>query len=956
MQSLPRCLLIASSFILATAPLSAQDGPIEELGAGSYHATLPDGRDRPVDANGNAVLPRITAEFTGPVPSSDWSSSIVFPRYQGSQHGEAMFPWPLALKADANGLRIVANPPVQPVGNGYSSFLDPNNGGIHVGIEGLQANRTELAAQGDWTITTECRDRDRSVRATFGRGLPFVWFEVIGADVAITLPDGASVLENSDARIVIQAGGDAYAAFAPSGSSWQIDGSSARSSLGGLGHLSVAALPDTSPETIQLFQQHAHAVVVDSRVSWTVDETDGVVRIEYALETIAREGTEDRTLTGLFPHQTPHASQAGTGHVYETARGPMSLIRADVFELAVPVVPILPGLPLVAGMDQEALRSDLLAIIDESASINAPDSYWAGKQLGRVANAAHIADQLGEIEMRDELLSRLRDELENWLSVGAPATGNRIEAEAYDSAEGITIGTGEDGGTAVTGIGDGDRLRWSGIDLQGETPARVLVRFASGVASGGSALIQLRADGDDGPIIGEAAIANTGGWSSWTTVPLGVSESAAALLDGSRELVFRCDTGFGGDILSLEWIEWDLPGGAASGKSLAYHPEWSTLLAEPGSYGLAGELNDHHFHYGYFIAAAATIARFDPDWASQDRWGGMVDLLVKDPANWDRNDQRFPFLRNLDPYMGHSYASGHAGFAAGNNQESSSESMNFAQAVALWGQATGRTEISDLGVFLHALEAQAIEQYWFDVEQSVYPEFMPHPIAGIVWDAGVAYATWWTANVEEIHGINVLPLTGGSLYLARRPEAMERAWDHLVLENPGPPTVWQDILWSWRALFDPEAAKQWFETDDSWYPEAGSSRAQVRFWIESLAALGTLRADIRADTAMAAVFEDDGTRTYVAYNAGTSERSVRFSDGFTLCVGPGTLVHGVTPGSCGNPQDLDGTGTVDGADLTILLGAWGICPEDTDCLADINRDGTVDGADLTLLLGAWSTP
>ena len=86
---------------------------------------------------------------------------------------------------------------------------------------------------------------------------------------------------------------------------------------------------------------------------------------------------------------------------------------------------------------------------------------------------------------------------------------------------------------------------------------------------------------------------------------------------------------------------------------------------------------------GGLIAAAATIARFDPEWAAQENWGGMVDLLVKDAANWDRSDERFPFLRNFEPYVGHAYASGHAGFAAGNNQESSSESTHFAQAVAL---------------------------------------------------------------------------------------------------------------------------------------------------------------------------------------------------------------------------------------------------------------------------------
>lgn len=48
--------------------------------------------------------------------------------------------------------------------------------------------------------------------------------------------------------------------------------------------------------------------------------------------------------------------------------------------------------------------------------------------------------------------------------------------------------------------------------------------------------------------------------------------------------------------------------------------------------------------------------------------------------------------------------------------------------------------------------------------------------------------------------------------------------------------------------------------------------------------------------------------------------------------------------------DLDGDGIVSGADLGILLGAWGPC---SDCAADLNGDGIVDGADVGVMLGEW---
>jgi hypothetical protein len=47
------------------------------------------------------------------------------------------------------------------------------------------------------------------------------------------------------------------------------------------------------------------------------------------------------------------------------------------------------------------------------------------------------------------------------------------------------------------------------------------------------------------------------------------------------------------------------------------------------------------------------------------------------------------------------------------------------------------------------------------------------------------------------------------------------------------------------------------------------------------------------------------------------------------------------------PADLDDSGSVDGADLGVLIGSWGSSG------ADLDGSGTVDGADLGILLSAW---
>jgi len=49
------------------------------------------------------------------------------------------------------------------------------------------------------------------------------------------------------------------------------------------------------------------------------------------------------------------------------------------------------------------------------------------------------------------------------------------------------------------------------------------------------------------------------------------------------------------------------------------------------------------------------------------------------------------------------------------------------------------------------------------------------------------------------------------------------------------------------------------------------------------------------------------------------------------------------------PGDLDGNGSVNGADLAILLNNWG-----ASGAADIDGNGSTDGADLAILLNNWS--
>jgi endoglucanase Acf2 len=318
-----------------------------------------------------------------------------------------------------------------------------------------------------------------------------------------------------------------------------------------------------------------------------------------------------------------------------------------------------------------------------------------------------------------------------------------------------------------------------------------------------------------------------------------------------------------------------------------YDRTWKTLIGEPAMYHSGTQLNDHHFHYGYYVYAAGTIAQYDRAWA--ERWAPCVELLIRDAGDWRRDDPMFPFLRYFDPYAGHSWATGTTFSENGNNEESSAEDLNFAAAVALWGSVMNRPEIRDAGLYVYSTLVDAVEQYWYDVDGAVYPKGFSHPAVGIVWGAGAVYDTWFSYLPPFIHGIQLTPMLAGSLWLGRRPDNIDRVWAHAQAQYHGPIRLWRDMFWMMLSLSHPEQTSAWFEDDHAFLPEFGNSMAYLDQFITDFSVLGKLQPKVTGDTPLHAVFERDGVRNYTAYNVESTPRTVRFSDGATLSVEPRTL-------------------------------------------------------------------
>jgi len=319
-----------------------------------------------------------------------------------------------------------------------------------------------------------------------------------------------------------------------------------------------------------------------------------------------------------------------------------------------------------------------------------------------------------------------------------------------------------------------------------------------------------------------------------------------------------------------------------------YNSSWSSLLGYPSGHGQDTNINDHHFHWGYFIHAAAFMEQFEPGWSND--WGEMINLLIRDAASSDRNDDKFPFLRSFSPYAGHSWANGFATFPQGNDQESTSESMQFASSLIHWGTITENDVIRDLGIYIYTTEQTAIEEYWFDMYERNFQANQEYSLVSRVWGNSYDNGTFWTNDIEASYGIELYPMHGGSLYLGQNTTYVQKIWDELqihtgILNNTETnPNLWHDTIWKYLSFLDPEKAIELYDAYPNRGLKFGISDAQTYHWIHAMNAMGKIEASITADYPVAAVFNKDGDKTYVAHNYSDVPIIVTFSDGFTLNV------------------------------------------------------------------------
>jgi hypothetical protein len=126
-----------------------------------------------------------------------------------------------------------------------------------------------------------------------------------------------------------------------------------------------------------------------------------------------------------------------------------------------------------------------------------------------------------------------------------------IQAESFSAQSGAAVEACSDtgGGQDVGWLAGGDWLKYSGVDFGGTGATQFSARVASGAAAGVSGLVQVRLGSPTAAPVGGFAVASTGGWQSWRTVPANISR-----VTGVHDVYLTFDSGQPADFVNVNWF------------------------------------------------------------------------------------------------------------------------------------------------------------------------------------------------------------------------------------------------------------------------------------------------------------------------------------------------------------------------------------------------------------------
>eukprot|EP00028_Trichosphaerium_sp_Am-I-7-wt_P011751 CAMPEP_0168539794 /NCGR_PEP_ID=MMETSP0405-20121227/22058_1 /TAXON_ID=498012 /ORGANISM="Trichosphaerium sp, Strain Am-I-7 wt" /LENGTH=503 /DNA_ID=CAMNT_0008569461 /DNA_START=222 /DNA_END=1733 /DNA_ORIENTATION=+ len=211
------------------------------------------------------------------------------------------------------------------------------------------------------------------------------------------------------------------------------------------GTLQLAMIPDIT-DGAKIIDEHVDTYATGGQITYAVNRAEKTASLTFDWKT---KGKADKLLMMALPHQVPlFNSIASVGQLYRTIKGNMTGVQGSTWTLKYSLPDVQWDAP--RPIDPTRIEDIKTSLQDDQNWPIEPavDVYAYGKTLSASARLALIADQVGEVTIRNNLVERLKTAIEIWFK------GNNVNKFMYDESwGGICTSRGLNDGTADFGNG-----------------------------------------------------------------------------------------------------------------------------------------------------------------------------------------------------------------------------------------------------------------------------------------------------------------------------------------------------------------------------------------------------------------------------------------------------------------------------------------------------------------------
>jgi endoglucanase Acf2 len=398
-----------------------------------------------------AKLPVFIDEDTiqTPIASNDWWQSAMIKKF-----GNPMLVMPFKAAYSKKGLSLLTSTqgwlPTMKDTDVNVSVVSENMADLYILPENVDTATAydRVHKYGDYSAELQlCDETGVAMTSTHVKGSPYTFLDFTGKEnVYISVPNlttvyndaGNAILTNGQSATLDHFGIEItdndnkegtytsknyYCVTLPAGTTVKIAGGKIKVTFGADKYMSVATM--LNKNDLNTYFQHGYAFVTDTQVGYSYSENLSKITSNYTVTTtLKRSGYSNVTMQLMMPHQWKKSSNnAQTAKTYKSVRGDMHGVWSNTFSTVDTFRGLLPQftMPSNPEFDQDKCFEYLKTLDSATSNLNpAADAYWEGKNLHPLGIGALMADQLGETEMRDEFLARLKHILVNWFTYDGP--------------------------------------------------------------------------------------------------------------------------------------------------------------------------------------------------------------------------------------------------------------------------------------------------------------------------------------------------------------------------------------------------------------------------------------------------------------------------------------------------------------------------------------------------------